>query len=563
LDSILLVQVVLGGGLWISLAVYQGYDFDWDVLNYHFYNGFAFIHGKTWTNQQVAMRQTYFAPLMDSAYYLLVRHMAPTLVVAVVAAVQSLLYPMLFQISRRLLQPWFIGTASLTAISMLLALLGMVAPVNIWEAGGALGDTSSAVLVIAAVLVLVESAARNAGPVSVRSSLALGALSGLAAGLKLTNLPFAIGVLAALVTQLPEYRGSDRLRRYAIGLSVCATALAGGFAMTYGWWGIVLYHHLGNPVFPSFNQVFQSPFAAPSSFTDPAFALPTWRDKVMFAFTRTSISGKLDPAGLFDLRMACSIPICLIGLVFTALRLRERALVPGVIACTGLWTFILVSYIGWLFVFPINRYLVAADMLAPIGVVAAAICVGRRAAFAWGATIGLAVILPLSAMPAWPMYWLPGEHRSGDKGGYFGVQFIPPPSLDRGLVAMLGGYPTTFLIPFFPRQTQFVRLQGSLYYESPGFYAIDGNSGPKALRATMDNAMSQNICRALDEHQGPLFVLRPMPEDTPQDRAVMNYFGISYDHTACEPVATKSTLTIGLCAAHRLTAPLCDRAAGG
>src|SRR5258708_10027859 len=97
-------------------------------------------------------------------------------------------------------------------------------------------------------------------------------------------------------------------------------AMAGVFLLFYGWWGAALLAHLGNPFFPHFNQIFRSDYAAPSAFSDPIFALPTLRDKLLFPFTRISIFGALNWAGLFDLRMAFALPLALTGLFATMVR---------------------------------------------------------------------------------------------------------------------------------------------------------------------------------------------------------------------------------------------------
>jgi len=51
----ILIQAAIGLAIFVAAALAQGYDLSWDVLNYHFYNGFAAVHGKVWSNIQVAM----------------------------------------------------------------------------------------------------------------------------------------------------------------------------------------------------------------------------------------------------------------------------------------------------------------------------------------------------------------------------------------------------------------------------------------------------------------------------------------------------------------------------
>jgi hypothetical protein len=557
-DRILLALFALGAVLWTCLTLRQGYDLDWDVLNYHFYNGFALVHGKVFTNLAVSMQQSYFPPLMDAAFYLLVRLLPATGVALVIAMFQSLAFPLLFQIARLLLAEMFGSGLRLNIIAFAVALLGAVAPVNIREAGGALGDTSSAVLVLAALLLMVDTMTRQSATISLRRMAVAGTLAGCAAGLKLTNMSFALGLVGGLAAALLLLRDRIDRRSWLLATTAALAGMAAGFLLTYGWWGLLLYRHLGNPVFPNFNQFFRSPYAAPASYADPSFQLPTLRDKILFPFARAPIIGQLNPAGLFDLRMALGLPLCLLGLLATCFRrpgIAHRAHVRA--ADAVILVFVPVSYVGWLLVFPINRYLVAADMVAPLACVIGAITLWRARTVAWTMTIVLAVALPASAYVSRDIWWLPGWHRHGDGSGYFDVRFAPPRGLDGGVVAMTNDLPISFVIPFFPHDTTFVRLQGSLLYFYPDFNSLGPSSSAVARHAVFGTALGEAVCRTLDENKGALFLLRPGP-DTAHDVAAMTYFGVAQAQSNCIDIITKANLQLQLCPALRLPAPECQ-----
>src|SRR5262249_54001247 len=126
-----------------------------------------------------------------------------------------------------------------------------------------------------------------------------GGLAGLAAGLKLTNLPFALGIAVAFLCVMLLERSQEGMRMAVRSMVAGGCAMVGVFLLSYGWWGMALLAHFGNPFFPSFNHLFRSEYAAPSAFSDPAFALSTFGDKLLFPFTRISIFGVPDWAGLF------------------------------------------------------------------------------------------------------------------------------------------------------------------------------------------------------------------------------------------------------------------------
>src|SRR5206468_15599 len=110
-----------------------------------------------------------------------------------------LLYPLLFLLGWEVFAPVFRSWRSLFAITTLLAIIGVAAPVNILEIGGAYGDNTSAVPAIAALLLTLRGINRANSWSRVWYSTGAGALAGLAAGLKLTNLPFALGIAFAFV----------------------------------------------------------------------------------------------------------------------------------------------------------------------------------------------------------------------------------------------------------------------------------------------------------------------------------------------------------------------------
>jgi hypothetical protein len=545
--------LLVAAAIWVCWAVFQGYDLEWDVLNYHYYNGFALVRGRVFTNLQPAMLQTYYGPALDAVFYVLVRLVRPTLVVVILAAVQSVAFPILIRLGELLLagrQP--------VVLAAILTMLGAAAPVSLLEAGSPRGDSTTAVLVLAALLCVIGNIARAGGSDAAGRAAMAGILAGLATGLKLTNAPFALGLLAALLVPLAFERDGMGLRRGMRGLAASAICMAAALLVSYGWWGLLLYRHLGNPVFPNFNQIFHSPYAAPVSYADQAFALPGLQQKLLLPFVRNSLFEARDPAGLYDIRMAVTLPLCVAGLAAGLWqRSRAAAATPLLAARLALLVFVLASYLSWLFAFHLNRYLVAIDMVAPVACIVAISLIwpGRRAA--WAGTIALAVALPACAYHNLSLFWLPYDRRHSDENGYFGVSFTAPAGLDHAAVAMLGDRPTTFVIPFFPRQTVFARLQGSLFYPMPGFNELGAHSTPAARRAVFGNEMGAAICRQLDAHGDDLFVLRLLPRDSAQDQAALAYFGLQYDAGSCTPVHNRSSMEIQLCRASRLAAPEC------
>jgi hypothetical protein len=553
------IQVAVGLAIFISAALVQGYDFSWDTLDYHFYNGFAVVNGKVWSNIQVAMHQTYFNPLLDIPFYLLVVTMPPTMVAAILAGVQSLLYVLLFLLGCTVLAPMFRSRRNLFALATFLALIGVAAPVNILEVGTAYGDNTTAVAVMASLFLIVRGIDRRIFPDYIWYSVAAGALVGFATGLKLTNAPFAIALIIVLASRVVLDRSPDGVRIALYSTLAGGCTMTGVFLLLYGWWAMELLTHFGNPLFPSFNNVFRSQYAAYSAYTSPAFALPTLSEKLSFPFTRISVFGPLNFAGLFDLRMTVSLPLTLLGVLTTAMHFKSRggSVTPNREVAFALLIFFLVSYLCWLFVFPVNRYIVVLEMLAPIICATSIAYLIPRLPIVWMTSVVLGVIWPASALVGWPLMWRPADHRFADGNGYFGLS-LPADLVEQGsLVVLLGDKPTTFVVPFFPHYTDFVRLHGSLFYEVPGFAGLYTSSDPQLRHRVFGNALGRAICERVRAQHHKLYALRSSSND-PVDFAALTYYGVAVT-SPCRPIKNKSDLTMELCPATRLPKAECER----
>ena len=56
------------------LSLLRGQDANWDLRNYHVYNAWALLEGRLGIDLAPAQMQSYFAPLLDVPYFLLVQH---------------------------------------------------------------------------------------------------------------------------------------------------------------------------------------------------------------------------------------------------------------------------------------------------------------------------------------------------------------------------------------------------------------------------------------------------------------------------------------------------------
>jgi len=302
------------------LSVYLGQDINWDLRNYHYYNPYAFLHGRWGIDHIPAMTMTFFNPLADLPFYFLVSTLSPPWVGFWMGAIHGLNFGLIYWIALLLF------SKESAPMQMLLALLtancAMTGAVGISELGTTFNDNFVSLPVLAALWLLVRSLHRF-GDVSKRVWFGCAGLLGFGAGLKATTLIFAIGFLAAMVC----VRRSPKT--WLSGFALWMAGILAGASISYGFWGYRLWRDYGNPVFPLMNAVFKSPFFIHENISyviyHPQNALQTWLFPFYFSVRQHLVSE------LFfrDARLASVYVLLLVWTVTSFIKLRWGNKRPG------------------------------------------------------------------------------------------------------------------------------------------------------------------------------------------------------------------------------------------
>jgi hypothetical protein len=72
-----MAALLLGG----IVSLLRGVDTNWDLRNYHFYNPWAWLHGRLDWDLAPAQVQSYYSPLLDLPFYSLVAAHLPAFVI--------------------------------------------------------------------------------------------------------------------------------------------------------------------------------------------------------------------------------------------------------------------------------------------------------------------------------------------------------------------------------------------------------------------------------------------------------------------------------------------------
>ena len=348
---------------WAGFVVVLGKDTSWDFRNYHWYAPYAFLNNRMGFDVAVAHQATYYNPSLDLPFYWLATHTTSWLALAVLGAVQGSNIAPLYLITRDglLLADRKLAAGALSVASLFGAL-------TLTEFGSTYYDNVMSVFVLAGLaLVILRREELQQGALRTVALIAgiAGFITGMAMGLKLPEMPFCLGFAAALVAL-----GGGRRQQLArlVGGGIGGVL---GFALFSAWWMVKMKMLTGNPLFPYFNEYWHSPLGLAASYRDLRF-VPThfWRE-VFFPVLFSVDWHVADDLGFQDIRVCVAYFMIIAAFVLWALRrqAKDPIIAPGV--ALPLFAFSAVSYVVWLKIFAIYRYILLLEMLAPLLILAA------------------------------------------------------------------------------------------------------------------------------------------------------------------------------------------------
>ena len=462
-DTALIIFVPVAFGL-LSLVI--GQDANWDLRNYHLYNAWAFLTGRLDLDLAPAGLPTYFNPLLDVPFYWLVMHSTPMVTGFMLGFVHGLNFLLLFSIVHQLLP-----TGTERKVVVFLALSGCLGATFLSELGKTMGDDTTAPFILGGIFLIlrrrssIETDQRGGALVC----LAAGVVAGLGIGLKLTNAPYAIGILAGLATLDRSFAQRRSLMAF-FGAGIVA-----GILVTGGYWFATMWLHFGNPVFPQFNSIFHSDMATAVSIVDTRWRVTHPGEALFFPYVFTLIPWRISEIAVIELLWPVVYTLFGVWLVRAAIhKFRRRKLPvqsqPKTEALSFQARFILLffgsSYLVWMAVFGIGRYAVSMEVFLPVvtWIILHRIAAPARARMLARAMIIVAILFTVIRFATW------GDANWADKS--YRVNVLPITHPENATVLILVP-PIGWILPYFPPELAFVsfdsHLPGTSFPESEAY----------------------------------------------------------------------------------------------
>ena len=504
--------------IWISpvlaglLSLHMGKSMAWDLLHYHYYNGYAFLNDRLNFDILPAVFHTFLNPALDVAFYEAVEMLPPRAVGFGLGVIHGANIILLFLCARRCSTVGRVSQQVPDLLPAFLAVSGFGSAAAMGTLGSWHHDLIASLFFLGALLILLR---REGGMTLWRAAVAAGLLVGIGLGLKLTLAPFVVATVAAPLA------GPGPVRDRFTACVLAGLGAGAGLLISGGFWMARMYAEFGNPFFPFFNRLFASPFAGAGDGRDLRY-LPAslWEYLVypaIFSFDGDRISEA--PWRDFRLLTAFVVAVCLVAVV-VGNRLAgrrgkaERRLASSENARLVLWTALL-GYIGWLVLFSIHRYAVPLEMMAPL-----LLCI-MLVALA-GTKIGVAVTVGCCLFLVATTQKADFARKDWGNDPFVGAEV---PAAYKGLrdavILMAGRSADAHFIPAFDPSNRFLRLDGFDY----------------DYRA--DDPFTRQAADVVARHSGPVLAMFRRDRRGQGAEDAFRAFGFAIDDASCATVESK------------------------
>jgi hypothetical protein len=459
-------------------SVLLGQDTNWDLLNYHLYNPFAFLNNRLGFDLAPAGQQSYFNPFLDTVYFVAISHLSPRTVGFLIGFIQGLNFIMVFHIAKHVLKEhkWR------NLYSLIVALGGVLSVGFLSEVGTTMNDSLVSVIILLSLWLIISSIDKfkeDQRPF-ILLIMCSGILAGIGCALKLTMAIYALGTCLAFFA-LPLRWDRKIKMSFLFGTSVLLGLLVAG-----GYWMFKMWDLFGNPIFPQLNNIFHGTLAMFEPMRDTRFVPKTIFETIIYPVIFT-----INPLRVAELRYEqvswLFAYIAVLALVssrcvkFFRKDSDKSYLNP---AEDFLLAFFCISYILWLNIFGIYRYLILAELLIPLLLFVAVNYFFRSRLACWGTLLFIAAltVFNLRGVPDWGhAAWAEIIYRVESNT----LTMYPKPA-----AVYLGGQPIAWIVPALNINAPMIQIAPNMpvteAYWRRAKTLVAGRSGKRFLVLELD-----------------------------------------------------------------------------
>jgi hypothetical protein len=523
------VAICAGFGLFSDRL---GPDNNWDLRYYHLYAPWAYLHGRYGVDIGAAQLQGYFNPVADLLFYGLVAsplNERPRVVAFIMGALHGINAALVLAIARHVLRPdrplerWALRAAAFG--------LGVTGACFVSLIGTTTNDLISASFVLAALLGLLRVAERTP-PTRVSALYASsGAMAGIGLGLKLTAVVFMPGL--GLLAGLAAWR-----QRSAVGAVAFGAAVVTAFLLMAGHHMLTLWSLFRNPVFPLFNNVFQSPYWEPWAGRDIQFVPRSFFQALAYPFywmrTNTYVVTELPFRDWRPAMATIAVVACAAGALARTIS-TKRASAPPRQQTSGfglLLLFVMCSSVLWLRMFAIYRYAVVVEMLTGVVITGALL---KLMAGSRERIVAAVAVLLIALATTQHLDWGRGVHPSlGIRPAAYSGKYIDihvPPLPDDSVVLLATDQPVSYFIPYANPKARYLGIENNF------------------LTLSQSNLLTAEIERLL-RSLGPKYIVSVGTFDAHRLEAILLHYGLRLGPAPCQLIQSNlEEAPLALCSA--------------
>lgn len=342
-----------------AYVLWRGQDINWDLLNYHYYQGYSLINGRLFTDIAAAGLQSFLNPTLNVIAYISIKHFKFPISSWIFLLIQLSSIPAVLMLAKEV--GIKLGYSKKFGSSIPAVTICLLSPLWISELGTTFFSSWTAPLIIWGIYLLFIS--KKKFEFCKKRIIISGVLFGLATGFKLTNAPFALSALFMIVVM---FHGDD-LKITIIRITYFIVGCSAGFAIT-AWWNIYLWWMWKNPVFPLYNAIFKSEYFDSLNFRDERWKFESILDFMLFVLNTITSTNKTSENFFSDARYLSIMILMTIALFIKPTRKLEITLVAFLI-------FIISSITLWSLIFAYQRYLIPIELLLGLAIWILVVCI--------------------------------------------------------------------------------------------------------------------------------------------------------------------------------------------